>query len=51
MLVCANEFGPESSSKKRMIQECVAYGKEEKPLFIAKITLTPLNSLVNKSSD
>lgn len=47
----ANEFGPESSSKKRVIQECIAYGKEEKPLFIAKITLTPLNSLANKSYD
>ncbi len=41
----ANEFGPESSRKKRIIQECIAYGKEDKPLFMAKISLTPLNSL------
>jgi hypothetical protein len=47
----ANEFGPESSSKKRVTQECVAYANEDTPLFIAKLSLIPLNSLINKSSD
>jgi hypothetical protein len=42
----ANEFGPESSSKKSVIVECVAYSKEEKPLFIAKVSLIPLNSVI-----
>ena len=47
----ANEFSPESSSKKRVIQECVAYSKGDKPLFIAKVCLIPLNSLINSSSE
>jgi hypothetical protein len=47
----ANEFGPESSNKKLVIQECVAYGKEEKPLFIAKVCLIPLNSLIKAKSE
>lgn len=47
----ANEFGPESSSKKRVTQECIAYANEETPLFIAKVSLIPLNSLINKKSD
>lgn len=46
----ANEFSPESSNKKRVIVECVAYGNEDTPLFIAKVCLIPLNTLINKNS-
>jgi hypothetical protein len=41
----AKEFGPESSQKKKVIQECVAYCKEDTPLFIAKVSLLPVQSL------
>lgn len=46
----ANEFGPESSKKKLVVQECVGFAKEDKPLFIAKVSLIPLNSLINKET-
>ena len=44
----AKEFGPESSSKKRVVQECVAYANEDKPLFTATVSLIPLNSLIRQ---